>query len=164
MKLKSLKFREIGLIAMIVGLLIMGGLFVGNHIKTAQLDPRVVMAAVTNPSTASPGYMMVNLPIIATLTTGTTNNIVRFKMPWPATLLGVSGVYRAAVGANLWTVDVLEAGSSVLTVPLVINSTSVTEGVISDSTIADEATIGIRLVGTGNSIYDPTVQLIFKRK
>jgi len=164
MKLKSLRFREIGLIGLIVGLLVIGGLFAGNHIKMAKLDPAILEAAVTNPSPASPGYMMVNLSIPGTQTSGgvigTKTNVSRFKMPWPATLLSVSGIYR--VGGAI-SVDVTEAGSSVLTTALVLNSTTAAEGVISDSVIADEALIGINIVA-GELCYDPVVQLIFKRK
>jgi hypothetical protein len=165
MKMKNLRLREIGLIGLIVALLVMGSLFVGNQIKVAKFDPRVVMAAVVNPSPASPGYMMVNLSIPGTQTSGgvigTKTNVSRFKMPWPATLLAVSGIYRTG-GAI--TVDVTENGSSVLSIPLLINSTTAaSEGVISDSAIADEALIGINIVA-GALCYDPTVQLIFKRK
>jgi len=164
MKMKSLRIKEIGLIGLIVGVLIFGALFVGNHIKTAHLDPQILMAAVVNPSPASPGYMMVNLSIPGTQTSGgvigTKTNVSRFKMPWPATFLGVSGIYR--VGGTI-SIDVTEAGSSLLSTPLVLNSTTAAEGVISDSAIADEALIGINIVA-GSLCYDPTVQLIFKRK
>ena len=164
-QMKNLRLKEIGLIGLIVGLLIVGGFFVGNHIKMANLDPQIVMAAVTNPSPGSPGYIMDNLPIPGNYTTGTVTNKVRFKMPWPATLIGVSGICRTVGGASTMTVDVTEGGTTVLSTPLAINATTVAEAVITDTTIADEATIGIttRVSGTGTFV-DPTVQLIFKRK
>ena len=165
MKLKSLQLKEIALIGLIACLVVAGGFFVGSHIKMADLDPQIVMAAVTNPSPGSPGYMMVNLPLPGSYTVATTTNKVRFKMPWPATLLGVSGVYRTGGIESTMTVDVTEAGTTCLSTPLLINSTSVTEGIITDSAIADEATIAINLVVAGSGTFlDPTVQLIFKRK
>jgi len=156
------------LISIVIGLIALGS-FLSDFRKEANLD-NYAMADVSNPSTASPGYMMVNIPLTPNSTNGnygmgTNTNKVRFKMPWPATLLGVSGIYRTGGAPASMTIDVTEAGTTCLSTPLVINSTSASEGVITDSAIADEATIGITtVVTTGTALYDPMVQLIFKRK
>jgi len=156
------------LISIVIALVVLGS-FLSDLRKMARID-NLAMAAVTNPTTASPGYMMVNIPLVANSTEGnygmgTKTNKVRFKMPWPATLLGVSGIYRTGGAPAGMTIDVLEAGTSCLSVPLVINSTTAAEGVITDSAIADEAMIGITtVVTTATALYDPMVQLIFKRK
>ncbi len=163
-QIKSLRMKEVWLIALVLAVLIGAGFFASDHIKMAKLDPQALMAAVANPSPASPGYMMVNLPIPGTQTSngviGTKTGVIKFKMPWPATLISVSGIYR--VGGAV-TIDVTEAGSSVLSTPLVLNSTTVTEATISDSAIADESIISIDHTVPAVA-YNPTVQLIFKRK
>ncbi len=120
------------------------------------------MAAVSNPSPASPGYSMVVLSVVSDITT-TVTNLIRFKMPWPATLVGVSAIVRDQTAGGVATLDVTEGGVSVLSSPISLSSSAVTEGTISDSAIADEATIGITLTVSSGTWTDPTVQLNFKR-
>ena len=162
--MKSLKFREKSLLAFIVIGLIGLGLFVGSFRQVARLDSDV-MAAVQNPSPASPGYIMNVLPITGSYTTGGITGKVRFKMPWPATLIGISGIYRSGGISSTMSVDITEGGVSCLDTPLLINSTSCSEGVITDTAIADEAMISINTLVSGTGTFvDPTLQLIFKRK
>lgn len=166
-KLKGLTLVEcLILIVVIVGLVGLGT-FLSDFQKAARYDAE---AATTNPSTASTGYWTLAIPLTGTtsggaLGMGTLTNKVRFKMPWPATLIGASAIYRTGGSTSGQTVDVTEAGTSVLSTPIVMNSTTVTEGTISDAAIADEAVIGITTVVTSTTaVSDPTVQLIFKRK
>ena len=133
----------------------------------ANLDPSVktAMAATTNPSPGSTGYWTNVLSIPGSYTsTGTYTNEVRFKMPWPATLLGFQAICKTT-GAGGMTANFKEAGTTVLTTPLSFKSTTVAEGVISDSSIADEATISIDLAVTGGGTWtNPTIMIIWKRK
>ncbi len=129
--------------------------------QASRLDNEA-MAAVSNPSPASPGYFMVVLSVTSDIT-ATVTNMARFKMPWPATLIGVSAIVRNQTAGGVATLDVTEGGVSVLSSPISLSSSAVTEGTISDSAIADEATIGITLTVSSGTWTDPTVQLDFKR-
>ena len=164
-QIRSLRFREKILLAMVVMMLIGAGLFVGSLRQTAVLDNEV-MAAVTNPSPGSPGYMMTVIPIAATINSTTDGTgLYRFKMPWPATLVGASAIVKTTGSGNTVTIDVTEAGTSVLSSAITANESTVTEGTISDSAIADEAVIGIDVtVSTSTNATYPAVQLNFKRK
>ena len=88
------------------------------------------------------------------LSTGT--NKVRFRMPYAFTLTAVrASVNTAPVGSTL-TVDINEAGSTILSTKLTIaigSTTSVggTAPVISDSSLADDAIIGIDIDQIGSS-------------
>ena len=162
--MKSLKFRGKMILGTAVIFLVGFGLLLGGLQHRAGLD-REVMAAVSNPSPGSPGYMMVILPMNGNHTSSTTNAI-RFKMPWPATLLGASAIVRTSGAAGTMTIDVTETGTTVLSGAISVNPTTVTEGTIADSAIADEAVIGITTtISSAGAIWvDPTVQLNFKRK
>jgi hypothetical protein len=89
------------------------------------------------------------------LTTGTAK--ITFRMPFAATLLSVrASVNTAPVGANL-VVDINEAGTSVLSTKLSIDTTektsttAATAAVISDSSLADDAEITIDIDQVGSS-------------
>jgi hypothetical protein len=164
--IRSLKLRELVFLILLVICFVIGGLFVGSQLKETKLDPQILIAAVTNPSPASSGYYSLVLPI--SLTMNSTNDgtgVYRFKMPWPATLVGVSASVQNTGSGNTVTFDVTEGGVSVLSAPITANETTVTEGTISDSAIADEATIGINMsVTTSTNCKGPMLQLNFKRK
>ena len=160
--MKSLKFRGKMILGTVVIFLVGFGLLLGGLQHRAGLD-REVMAAVSNPSPASPGYMMVVVTYPSSLTTDT-SNLVRFKMPWPATLVGVSAIVRHNTSGGVAAIEVREGTTSVLSSTISLSSGSATEGTISDSAIADEATIAIDFDVTSGIWTDPTVQLNFKRK
>ena len=89
------------------------------------------------------------------LSTGT--NKVRFRMPYAFTLTAVrASVNTAPVGSTL-TVDINEAGSTILSTKITIDAsettsvTSATAPVISDSSLADDAIIGIDIDQIGSS-------------
>ena len=89
------------------------------------------------------------------LTTGT--NKVRFRMPYAFTLTAVrASVNVAPVGSTL-TVDINEAGTTILSTKITIDAsvtTSVsaaTAPVISDNSLADDAIIGIDIDQIGSS-------------
>ena len=89
------------------------------------------------------------------LTTGT--NKVRFRMPYAFTLTSVrASVNTAPVGSTL-TVDINEAGTTILSTKITIDAsettsvTAATAPVISDSSLADDAIIGIDIDQIGSS-------------
>lgn len=93
------------------------------------------------------------------LTTGT--NKVRFRMPYAFTLSAVrASLGTAQTSGSIFTVDINENGTSVLSTKLTIDNTektsttAATPAVISDSSLADDAeiTIDIDQVGDGTAI------------
>lgn len=127
--------------------------------------PFAAMAATTNPSPGSPGYM--ELPIqISGQYTATTASVVKLKLPYPAAVVHVSATARASGGtAPTLTVDVKEAGTTILSAPISITAGTVSDGTLSDSKLADESliTIDLTIGGTSPTWNDITVLLVLKR-
>lgn len=89
------------------------------------------------------------------ITAGTAK--VTFRMPYAATLVGVrASLATAQVSGNIFTVDINEGGTSVLSTKLTIDNTektsttAATPAVISDSALADDAEITIDVDQIGN--------------
>lgn len=123
------------------------------------------MAATANPSPASSGYMVLPLQISKQWTT-TTAGVVRFKTPFPCKVVNVYATARASGGTSpTLTVDVKEAGTTILSSAISITAGTVSEGTISDSKLADEAVITVDLTigGTSPTWDDITVLLVLKR-
>lgn len=96
----------------------------------------------------------------------TTASVVRFQLPFKAQVLGVSATARASGGTSpTLTIDVLEAGTTILSSAMSITAGTVTEGVITDTSLADEAVITVTLTigGTSPTWNDMTVLLILRR-
>jgi hypothetical protein len=82
-----------------------------------------------------------------------------FRMPYAATLVGVRASLTTAQpsGANLFTVDINEGGTSILSTKLTFDNTekttttAVTPAVISDAALADDAEISIDVDQIGTS-------------
>lgn len=122
-------------------------------------------AATANPSPASPGYMVLPLQISKQWTASTTA-VVRFKSPFPCAVVNVYATARASGGTSpTLTVDVKEAGSTILSAPISVTAGTVNEGTISDAALADEAVITVDLTigGTSPTWDDITVVLVLKR-
>lgn len=84
--------------------------------------------------------------------TATTAGVVRFKLPYPAKLVGVSASARASGGTTpTLTVDVKEAGTTVLSTPIAVTAGTVSEGTVTDSLLADESIITADLTIGGTS-------------
>lgn len=92
------------------------------------------------------------------LTTGTTK--AYFRAPYAFTLTGVrASLGTAQTSGSIFTVDINEAGTSVLSTKLTIDNTektsttAATAAVISDSSIADDSEISIDIdqVGDGTA-------------
>ena len=122
-------------------------------------------AATKNYSEVVTGVQIVSLPIMGTYT-ATRTGIVTFQIPFKAKVLGVSATARASSGTTpTLSVDVKEGGTSILSTPFFINTSSVTEGVISDKTLADEATVTVDLtIGGDTPVWDDITAILTLRR
>lgn len=100
------------------------------------------------------------------LTTGTAK--LTFRMPFAMTLTAIRGsVGTAATGGTLLTVDVNEAGVSILSTKLTFDAseftttTAATPAVISDSALADDAQITIDIDAVGSTIAGAGLKVTF---
>jgi hypothetical protein len=90
------------------------------------------------------------------LTTGT--NKVRFRMPFPATLLAVRDSVNLAPTGSALIVDINEAGTSVLGTKLSIDATETSSttaasaATITDASLADDAEISIDIDQIGSTV------------
>ncbi|MGE0256907.1 MAG: hypothetical protein AB7N54_19960 [Alphaproteobacteria bacterium] len=118
-------------------------------------------AATTNVPVAIPGVVLVPLSIEGQRTADVTA-VVRFKLPFPARVLGVSATARASGGTTpTLTVDVLEAGTTILDDPIAVTAGTVAEGTVTDAVLADEAVITVNLAITGtNPTWDDITVLL----
>ena len=100
----------------------------------------------------------------------TVNPISLFQMPFAATLVEVSAAARAADSGDAdetYTIDLEEAGTSVLSSPISISRAAPQTpvvGTVSDSAIGDNAVMEVVLTlgGTTPTIDDVTVLMTFK--
>ena len=124
-------------------------------------------AATTNYPDVITGIQIVPVTFSRTLTA--TETPVTFKLPFKAQVLGVSAHVKTIDLTDTnetYTVDVKEAGTSVLSSAISIAAANtVYEGTVSDSYIADEATVTVvvTLGGTTPSLTDLTVLLTIRR-
>ena len=124
-----------------------GGTFVSRKMTGAQLNktiPVELIVAASDESTA--------------LTTGTAK--VTFRMPHAMTVTAVrASLSTAQTSGSIFTVDINEGGTSILSTKLTIDNTektsttAATAAVISDSALADDAeiTIDIDQIGDGTA-------------
>lgn len=99
--------------------------------------------------------------------TATTAAVARFNIPFPCDMLGVGASARASGGTSpTLTVDVKEAGTTILSAPITVTAGSYSEGTITDSAIADEAaiTVDLAITGTSPTWNDIVVLLTCSRK
>lgn len=122
-------------------------------------------AATTNFSEVVTGVQVVSLPIMGTYT-ATRTGIVTFQIPFKAKVLGVSAKARASSGTSpTLTVDVKEGGTSILSAPFSVYSSAVTEGTISDKTLADESTVSVDLtIGGTTPVWEDITTILTLRR
>ena len=119
-------------------------------------------AVTPNYPETAPGIQAIVLPIQGTYTS--TVIPVRWTAPFKMRIIGVSVSARDVSGTV--TVDIKEAGTSILSSAITCASANVTyEGTISDSYIADEAAVTVVFTLSGGSphITDATVVLTIRR-
>lgn len=141
-------------------------LLIAPLLLIAALVPTPAAAATANYSVAVPGVDVIPLHISGQYT-ATTDPVARFALPYPATLIGVTATARASGGTSpTLTVDLEEAGTTVLTAPISVTAGTVGEGAISDATLADEAQMDVVLTigGTSPTWDDITVLVTVVRR
>lgn len=127
------------------------------------------MAATTNPSPASPGYMVLPVTFSRTISAVSTPVMARIKLPFPAAVVSVTASAETADYAStdeVYTVDVLEGATSILSSAItLVAADTVYQGTVSDEALADEAvlTLVLGVAGTTPSITDVTTTLVLKR-
>lgn len=122
-------------------------------------------AATKNYSEVVTGIQVVPFHISGQYT-ATTAGVVKFQIPFKAQVLGVSATARASGGTSpTLTVDVKEAGTSILSSAISITAGTVAEGIVSDTSLADESAITVDLTigGTSPTWNDITVILTLRR-
>ena len=126
-------------------------------------------AAVANFSEAIPGIQTIAVTMNRAITSVSTPVIARIKLPFKAQVLGVSASLETGDYAStdeVYTIDVLEAGTTILTAPInMLAADTVYEGTLADTSIADEAivTVALDVAGTTPSVTDVTVLLTVRR-
>ena len=122
-------------------------------------------AAIANAQLAAgEAYSTVSLHCCRQLTASVTD-LFRFQMPFAATLIEVCAAARASGGTTpTLTIDVLEAGVTVLTTPISVTAGANAVAAPSDAAIADNAavTVNAAIGGTSPTWDDITVLLTFK--
>jgi len=128
--------------------------------------PTTAPAATPNYDLAIPGIAVLPFHLSGQYT-ATATGVVKFNMPFKCRVLNVMANARASGGTSpTLTVDVLEAGASILSSAISITAGTVAEGTISDASIADEAAVTVNLTigGTSPTWNDITVMLIVIRE
>lgn len=124
--------------------------------------PMAAFAVTPNPTVASPGYMVLTFHVSGVVLTGAGTGLIKFNMPFPARLITVQQSVAALAGAAP-TVDVLVAGSSILTAVTTMTTAGIVyEALIATPTIADEAAVTVNLT-TGTSMSNITIVMVLKR-
>ena len=148
---KMFKIKSI-LIALLLGIMLIGTPITGQ--AATQNYPEVINGIQIAPFQISGQW------------TATTTSVVRFQLPFKAQVLGVSGTARVSGGTSpTLTINVLEAGTTILSSPISITAGAVSEGTVSDTSLADESAITIDLTigGTSPTWNDITVILTLRR-
>ena len=103
------------------------------------LAPVTAMAATTNPSPASPGYMVMPIVFDRTVAAASTVVMARIKVPFAYTVIGVTASCETADYASedeVYTVDVQEAGTTILSSAINLAAAdTVYDGTVSDTAL-----------------------------
>ena len=131
----------------------------------AILPMQSAKAAVTNYPEVINGIQVIPFHISGQYT-ATTASVVKFNIPFKAQVMGVSATARASGGTSpTLTVDVKEAGTTILSSAISITAGTVSEGTVSDTSLADEAaiTVDFTIGGTTPTWNDITVLITVRR-
>lgn len=123
--------------------------------------PQPALAATANYATTIPGVQVIPIHISGQYDT-TADDAVQLKLPFAATVIGVSATARASGGTNpTLAVDVLEDDTSILDSAIDITAGTVSEGTVTDASVADEAELTVDLtIGGGTPTWDDITVLI----
>jgi hypothetical protein len=129
--------------------LVLAGLLLALGLTLAL--PRAAAPQTPDFATTVPGVVVLPFHISGQYT-ATTAAVVRFNMPFRSRLVSVQASARASGGtAPTLTVDVLEAGVTVLSAPVAVTAGAVAFATLSDTVIADEAAVTVTLTIGGTS-------------
>jgi hypothetical protein len=94
--------------------------------------------------------------------TATVNPAAKFKLPYPARIIGVTATARASGGTSpTLTVDLEDDGTSVLSSAISVTAGTVAEGTIANAAVADESVMEIVLtIGGTSPTWDDITVLI----
>jgi hypothetical protein len=122
------------------------------------------LAATTNVSPASPGYMLLPFHISGQYTASTTA-VVKFVAPMPCEVYHASATARASGGTSPTLSVVLKNGASTVSTIGPITAGTVSEGTLANTSVADEASVTVDLTigGTSPTWNDITVLIGCKR-
>lgn len=133
----------------------------------AAIAPMVAMAPVpafaATPNVTPAAGQVVVLPFhISGQYTATTAAVARFTLPFEASVLSVQASARASGGTTpTLTVDVMEAGVSILSAPVAVTAAAVSEATVADANLADESAITVNLaIGGGSPTWNDIVVLV----
>jgi hypothetical protein len=138
-------------------LLIVGVLALGAMLPT--------QAATPNFSASNPSIVVMPFHISGQYT-ATTAAVVKFNIPFKAKVIGVGASARASGGTSpTLTVDLKNGATSMLSAPINITALTYTEGTLTTTTLADEATVNVDLNigGTSPTWNDITVLITLLR-
>jgi len=125
------------------------------------------MAATSNPSPASSGYIVMPLTFSRAITATATP--IKFRLPYPCTLISMTAcavTLDFTDTTETYTVDLQEGGTTVLSSAVSLAAAgTIYSATISDAALADEATMTLVLTlgGTTPSLTDLTVLLVLRR-
>lgn len=138
----------------------------GIALAVAALFPAPPAAAATPNVAVGAGQVMV-LPVFIAGQRTATVTPVKFNMPQPCDMIGVSATARASGGTSpTLTVDVQDDAVSILSSAISITAGTVSEGTISTAAIADESvmTVVLTIGGTSPTWDDIMVLMTCARK
>lgn len=123
-----------------------------------------VMAATTNVSPGSPGYMLLPFHISGQYTANTTA-VAKWIAPMPCEIYHASATARASGGTSPTLSVVVKNGASTVSTIGPITAGTIAEGTLANTSVADEAAFSIDLTigGTSPTWNDITVLIGCKR-
>ena len=107
------------------------------------------LAATTNVSSGSAGYMQLPIHISGQYTASTTA-VAKWLAPMPCEVYHVSATARASGGTTPTLSVVFKNGASTVST-IAVTAGTITEGTLANTTVADEATLSIDLTIGGTS-------------
>ena len=122
------------------------------------------LAATTNASPGSPGYMLLPFHISGQYT-ATTAAGVKFVAPMPCEVYHASATARASGGTSPTLSVVVKNGASTVSTVGPLTAGTVSEGALANTSVADEAfvTVDLTIGGTSPTWNDITVLIGCKR-
>ena len=115
----------------------------------------LAFAATTNYSVAVPGVVLLPIHLPGQYTADEASTAA-YKLPFAATVVGVSATCRASGGTTpTLGIDINEDGTTILSADISVTAGAVAEGTLADTALADEATITVDFdVGGTNPTWD----------